>query len=48
MGVVKSIRIGHDLQVDVHVVKDGSETRFLSIIGHNLDQRKDPLLFSVS
>lgn len=36
MGKVVAIRVGRNLQEDVHVVQDGGEGRVISIICHNL------------
>lgn len=36
MGVVVAIRVGHNLQEDVHLVEDGGESRVTAIISHDL------------
>lgn len=40
MGVLVSIRVGHNLQEDVHVVEDGSDSGVSSIVSHNLMTKK--------
>lgn len=36
VGVVEAIGVSHNLQEDVHLVEDGSESGVTSVIGHNL------------
>lgn len=36
VGVVEAIRVGHNLQEDVHLAQDGSESRVFPVICHNL------------
>lgn len=36
LGVGKAVRVGHNLQEDVHLVQDGREGRVTSIISHDL------------
>lgn len=36
VGVVEAIRVGYNLQEDVHPVEDGSESGVFPIISHNL------------
>lgn len=40
VGVVETIRVGHNLQEDVHFVEDGGESRVFSKICHNLGTEK--------
>lgn len=36
VGVGEAVRVGHNLQVDVHPVQDGSEDGVTSVISHDL------------
>lgn len=47
MGEEVAIRVGHNLQKDVHLIEDGGEFRVTSKISHNLTikkQQKDTIL----
>ena len=37
VGEVIAIRVGHNLQEDVHIVEDGGESRVTAVISHNLN-----------
>lgn len=36
VGVVVAVRVGHNLQEDVHLVEDGGESGVTPVLGHNL------------
>lgn len=36
VGVGKAVRVGHNLQEDIHLVQDGGEGGVMSVISHNL------------
>lgn len=36
VGVIEAVRVGHNLQEDVHLVEDGGESGVTSVISHNL------------
>lgn len=36
VGVGEAVRVGHNLQEDVHPVQDGGESGVTSVISHNL------------
>lgn len=45
VGVVEAIGVGHNLQEDVHLVQDGSESGIFPVIGHNLGRVKGANLY---
>lgn len=36
VAVIEAVRVGHNLQEDVHLVEDGGKSGVTSIISHNL------------